>query len=148
MAGISPSLIRLKIFKKIVPRRFLVTFGHRNTLQKELNCFVVGKSWTWLPLILTAPFITQKKIRSVYKVHGTQNNRLELTVSTQQSVLKNLHRVPRYWQKHPKLCRFGLATWFLGRFAKYLGTRCIFLKPDFCVETLTLRRLIWIPWTL
>ena len=31
-----------------------------NTLQKELNCFLVGKSRTWPPLILTAPFITQK----------------------------------------------------------------------------------------
>ena len=45
----------------MVPGRFLVTFGHMNTLQKELNCFVVGKSRTWPPLILIAPFITQKK---------------------------------------------------------------------------------------
>ena len=45
----------------MVPGRFLVTFGHMNTLQKESNCFLVGKSRTWPPLILTTPFITQKK---------------------------------------------------------------------------------------
>ena len=73
-----------KDFKKIVPGRFLVTFGHINTLQKELHCFVVGKSQTWTPLILMAPFITRKKNCSVYKVLGTQNNQLELTVSTQK----------------------------------------------------------------
>ena len=80
----------------MVPRRFLVTFGHMNTLQKELNCFVVGKSWTWPPLILTAPFITQKKNCSVYKVYGTQNDQLELTISTQKLVLKNMQRVPDF----------------------------------------------------
>ena len=57
----SPSLIRIKFKKKIVPGRFLVTFGHLNILQKELNFFMVGKSRTWPPLISTAPFITKKK---------------------------------------------------------------------------------------
>ena len=33
--------------KKIVTRCFLVTFGNMNTLQKELNWSVVGKSRTW-----------------------------------------------------------------------------------------------------
>ena len=81
----------------MVPGCFLVTFGHMNTLQKELNHFVVGKSRTWPPLKVIAPFNTRKKkIRSVYKVYGTQNDRLELTVSTQKSVLKNMHRVLRY----------------------------------------------------
>ena len=80
----------------IVTGCFLVTFYHMNTLQKELNCFVVGKSRTWPLLILKAPFITQKKIHSVYRVHGTQNDRLELTVSTQKSVLKNMNRVMKY----------------------------------------------------
>ena len=94
----------------MVPGRFLVTFGHMNTLQKDLNHFVVGKSRTWPPLILIAPFITRKKIRSNYKVYGTQNDRLELTVSTQKLVLKNMQRVPRYWPKRLKICRFGLAT--------------------------------------
>ena len=49
-------------------------------------------------------------IKSDYRVHGTQNDQLEPRVSTQISVLKNMHRVPRYWQIHPKLCRFGLAN--------------------------------------
>ena len=83
----------------MVPGRFLVTFGHMNTLQKELNCFLVGKSRTWPPLILTAPFITKKKNCSVYKVHGTQNDRLELTVSTQKKICTGSwdigHNVPK-----------------------------------------------------
>ena len=39
------------------------------------------------------PFITQKHFCSVYRVHGTQNDRLELTVSKQKSVLKNMYRI-------------------------------------------------------
>ena len=30
---------------------------------------------------------------SEYRVHGTQNNQLDPSVSTQKSVLKNIHRV-------------------------------------------------------
>ena len=56
------------------------------------------------------PFISPKKNSFDYGVYGIQNDQLEPTVSTQKSVLKNMHRVPRYWLKHPKLCRFGLAT--------------------------------------
>ena len=36
---------------------------------------------------------------SDYKVHGTQNDRLEPSVSMQTLVLKNIHCVLRYWQK-------------------------------------------------
>ena len=39
---------------------------------------------------------------SFYRVLCTQNNQLELTVSTQKSPLKNTHWVLRYWVKHPK----------------------------------------------
>ena len=56
------------------------------------------------------PIISPKKNSSDYRVHGTQNDRLEPTVSTQKSVLKNMQRVLRYWPKHLKICRFGLAT--------------------------------------
>ena len=42
------------------------------------------------------PLISEKKNCSDYRVHGIQNDRLGLTVSTQKSVLKNEHRVPRY----------------------------------------------------
>ena len=40
-----------------------------------------------------------KKDYSEYRVHGTQSNRHEPSVSTQKSVLKNIHGVLRYWQK-------------------------------------------------
>ena len=42
------------------------------------------------------PYISLKKDSYDYMVCGTQNNRLELTVSMQKSVLKNMHRVLRY----------------------------------------------------
>ena len=58
------------------------------------------------------PFISEKKNRLDYRVHGIQNDRLGLTVSTQKSVLKTMHRVPRYRSKCIKFCRFGLE----GRF--------------------------------
>ena len=44
------------------------------------------------------PFISPKKNSSDYRVYGTQNDRLEPRVSTQKSVLKNMHRVQRYWE--------------------------------------------------
>ena len=56
------------------------------------------------------PYLGPKKNSSEYGVYGIQNDRLEPMVSTQKSVLKNMHRVPRYWLKHPKLCRFGLVS--------------------------------------
>ena len=42
------------------------------------------------------PFKGEKKICSDYGVHGIQIDRLGLTVSTQKTVLKNMHRVQRY----------------------------------------------------
>ena len=42
------------------------------------------------------PYISPKKDSYDYRVLGTQNNRLELTVSMQKSVLKNMHRVLKY----------------------------------------------------
>ena len=42
------------------------------------------------------PFITQKGFFSVFGLHGTQVDLLELTVSMQKSVLKNIHQVQRY----------------------------------------------------
>ena len=46
--------------------------------------------------------MTQKKNCSIYRVHSTQNDQLGLTVLTQQSVLKNMHRVQRYKAKPAK----------------------------------------------
>ena len=72
-----------------------------------------------------------------YEVHGIQIDRLGLTVSTQKLVLKNLQRVPRYRPKSAKFCWFGLEGQFWTLFGRYLGTRCIFFKTDFCVETVS-----------
>ena len=51
------------------------------------------------------PFISQKKNSSDYRLHGTQNNRLELTVSTQKLVLKNIDKISA------KMCQI-LIVWF------------------------------------
>ena len=40
--------------------------------------------------------IVPPPLNEVCAVHGTQNDRLELTVSTQKSGLNNMHRVQRY----------------------------------------------------
>ena len=45
------------------------------------------------------PYIQNNYNFSEYRDHGTQNDRLEPSVSTQKSVLKNIHQVLRYWQK-------------------------------------------------
>ena len=84
---------------------------------KVKNVFFLFLAALFSPWISATPFITQKKFRAVYRVHGTQNDGLELTVSMQKSVLKNLHRVLRNQPKCPKIYRFGLATWFLACFA-------------------------------
>ena len=68
-----------------------------------------------------------------------------IMVSMQKTVLKNMHRVLRYWQKCVKCYWFGLEGRFWTVFWYYLGTRCIFFKTDFCVETVRLSRSIWIP---
>ena len=54
------------------------------------------------------PLKGEKKNCSDYVVHGIQIDRFGLTVSMQKSVLKNMHRVPRYRPKCVKFCRFGL----------------------------------------
>ena len=75
-------------------------------------------------------------------VHGTQIDQLELAVSTQKSVLKNIHRVPRYEPKCAKIWVTKLNQHILQRFGQYLGTRSIFFKTDFCVETVSSSRSI------
>ena len=54
--------------------------------------------WTTLTAIFftPGPLYKSEKNSSDYRVHGTQNDWLELTVSTQKSVLKSMHRVLRY----------------------------------------------------
>ena len=61
----------------------------------------------------TDPFISEKKTScSDYGVHAIQIDRLGLAVSTQKSVLKNLHRVQRYRPKCVKFYWFGLEGLF------------------------------------
>ena len=94
------------------------------------------------------PLYKWKKNRSDYRVHGIQNDRLNLTISTQKSVLKNTHRVPSYYEKTVQNWHSKPNHQNSTHFCRYLGTRCIFFKTDFCIETVGLSRSIWIPWTL
>ena len=78
--------------------------------------------------------LSVKKKCSDYRIHGIQIDRLGLTVSTQKSVLKNMHRVPRYYQKDVKNRPSQPNQQNLTHFGQYLRTRCIFFKTDFCVD--------------
>ena len=99
-------------------------------------------------LKLQSPFKSPKKNSSDYRVHGTQNDQLEPRVSTQKSVFKNMQRVPRYRPKSVQNRPSKPNQQNLAHFDWYLGTRCIFFKTDFCVETVSPSPSIWIPWTL
>ena len=101
----------------------------------------LGPKWLW-------PLYKWKKNRLDYRVHGIQIDRLGLTVSMQKSVLKNMHRVPRYYQKSVQNRPSKPNLQNLIHFDRYLGTRCIVFKTDFCIETVSPSRSIWIPWTL
>ena len=94
------------------------------------------------------PFIGEKKNCSDYRVHGIQIDWLRLTVSMQKSVLKNMHRVPRYHQKSVKNWPSKPNQQNLTHFGRFLWPRCIFFKIVFCVETVSPSQSIWIPWTL
>ena len=96
--------------------------------------------WIW-------PLYQWKKNCSHYGVHGIQIDRLGLTVPTQKSVLKNMYRVPRYYQKSAQNRSTKPNQQKLTHFGWYLRTRCIFFKTDFCIEIVSLSRSIWIPWT-
>ena len=81
--------------------------------------------WLW-------PLSKWKKNCSDYRVDGIQTDRLGLTVSTQKSVLKNMHQVPRYRPKCVKFCWFGLEGPFWTLFwpmpAKMIiATKCKYL---------------------
>ena len=97
--------------------------------------------WLW-------PLYKWKKNCLDYRVHGIQIDRLGLTVSMQKSVLKNRHRVPRLYKKSVENRPSKPNHHYLTHFCRYLGTRCIFFETDFCVETVSPSRSIWIPWTL
>ena len=86
--------------------------------------------------------------RSECSFHGTQNDRQDLTVSTQKSVWKTMHPDPRYIQN----C--FLTLWAKPNrqpktdFNQYLGQYWVLLQTDFCVETVRSCRSFWVPWKL
>ena len=85
-----------------------------------------------------------KLFYSVCTFYYTQNNRLDLTVSTQKSVLKTNHPGPRNSQKcfltwHAKPNRQPIMV-----FLKYLRTDWVIFQTDFCVETVCSGRLFWV----
>ena len=52
-------MLQIKIWNSII--HFLVTFDHTVRGKKDLELYLAGKCWSWTLLILTAPFISQKK---------------------------------------------------------------------------------------
>ena len=80
------------------------------------------------------PFKGEKKNCSDYGVHGIQIDRLGLTISTQKSVLKNMHRVPRYYQKTVQNLPSRPNRQNLACFGQYLETWAYFSKPIFALK--------------
>ena len=85
-----------------------------------------------------------KHFCSICDFYCTQNDRLDLTVSTQKSVWKTNHPGLRYLQK----C---VSTWQTKPnhepiliFLKYLGSDWVVFQTDFCVETVCSRRSFWV----
>ena len=74
----------------------------------------------------------------------TQNDRLDLTVSTQKSVLKTNHPVPRYLPKCFLTRRAKPNLQQIMVFLKYLSPGWVVFQTDFCVETVRLRRSFWV----
>ena len=70
-----------------------------------------------------------KKKRSDYRVHGIQIDRLNLTVSMQKSVLKNLHRVRDIGQNVSNFTGLVWKADFGQFFGIILGLVAYFSKP-------------------
>ena len=86
---------------------------------------------------------------AIFKVHGqnsqhlfcsictfycTQNDRPDLTVSTQKSVWKMTHRGLRYLRKTIFGSRFGLVCRVRIHFCKYLSPEWLVFKPIFALK--------------
>ena len=80
--------------------------------------------------ILKDPLQLKKKKNSLHWVHGTQNNRLELKVSKQKSVLENVH-IPKILQ-----IWFGWCPESGHISANILGLGSYFSKPIFALKPL------------
>ena len=72
---------------------------YEETGSEEKNLIFRFLPTPFFTLKIPGPLYKSKKNSSDYRLHGTQNDRLEPTVSTQKSVLKNFKRVRRYEQK-------------------------------------------------
>ena len=64
-------------------------------------------------------------------------DRLGLLVLLQKSVLKNVHWDPKYNQKSVENQPSKPNQQNSTHFSQYRGTRCMFFKTDFCVETVS-----------
>ena len=102
--------------------------GVKNTLKmategwKPLGAGGVKRNQSW------------KKSFSVFRLHYTQNDRLDLTVSTQKSVLQNMHRIPNIGQN---VLKFEGLVWqvkFRHIFINILGPDAYFSKPIFALK--------------
>ena len=125
-----------------MPKRYVIPM-YEKIYFPEFQSFPTSSSFGKSILKMALPpYISEKKISLDYRVHGIQIDRLGLTVSTQKSVLKNMQPVPRYHQKSVKNWPSKPNQQNLTHFGRYLGTRCIFFKTDFCIETVSLSRSI------
>ena len=103
-------------------------------------------SWFWSPSKTLKNRLTPYNPNffcSFHRVFVTQNDWLELTVSTKKSVLKNMHWVPRYYQKsfqnqpskpnQQTLTHFG---WYLSKMKeKHVFFFSIYRKEWLCKGT-------------
>ena len=90
-------------------------------------------SWFWSPQKtlnnLQPTYNWKRQSCSIYRVHGIQNNRLDLSVSTQKSLSKKMHRVPRYCTKWPKTAGLVWTLDFWHILLNISGPSAYFSKP-------------------
>ena len=92
-------------------------------MQKFCACFYLS-----LPFKIDSPIYNMKFFSSDYWVHGTQNNQLEPSVSTQKSVLEYAPGpkiLSKPWQKSGSQSK---PAYFLDILANILGPSAYFLK--------------------
>ena len=120
--------------KMLLALVFLVPFYVYNSRKKMKN----HNFWSYLLnfglQICLDPFIRQKFFCFVYRLHGTQNERLELTVSMQKSVLKNTYRVLRYCQNVSKYEGLVWRPQFGHVLVNISGPNAYFSKPIFALK--------------
>ena len=81
---------------------WLFGYIYKNFSKKAL-CLKLPVGMAQIRWKLHEPSLKVKKSYSIYRVHGTQNDRFELTISMQNTVLKNMHRIMRWRSKWIKI---------------------------------------------